>query len=157
MSVDTAQRVRALELLSTHMPFSYARCVEGSVYGAYHLDKGKYSAKVMQLNWSVQLRGVEEMQRYDTHALPLLSDEELARGSVVEQWWVAHNERLAQQRRMLYEETKFEEGEQVNFGSLICNRCHSRSISVQQQQIRSADEGMTVFCTCNKCNLRWRM
>jgi DNA-directed RNA polymerase subunit M/transcription elongation factor TFIIS len=137
------------------MAWPHARQVEGAVYAAYHTDVTKYKAKVLQLDWNVQLRG--DLSEYNCHALTLVSDEEMARGTVVEQWWREHNYRLEQQRKMLYEESKFEEGEQVNFGSLICNRCHSRSISVQQQQIRSADEGMTVFCTCNKCNLRWRM
>lgn len=157
MSVAVQQRFRAMDLLSTHLPWMQARQLESAIFHALHMDALKYKAKVLQLNWNVQLRGGALLTQYELHALPLLTDEELARGTVVQRWWSEHNQRLQQQRQMLYEEAKFEEGEQVNSGSLICNRCHSRSISVQQQQIRSADEGMTVFCTCNKCNLRWRM
>lgn len=149
--------MRAVKLLQPTVGLHAARDVEGAVFYAAYTRQCEYGSKLLQLAWNLKLRGPELLSVYSVHALPFLSDAVLAQGTPVEQWWDAHNARLETQQNMLYEEAKFEEGEQLNVGSLICNRCHSRSISVQQQQIRSADEGMTVFCTCNKCNLRWKM
>jgi len=37
-----------------------------------------------------------------------------------------------------------------------CNRCKSRECSFYEVQTRSADEPMTQFITCLKCNARWK-
>lgn len=152
-----AHRRRAIALLSTAVDVECARHVEAAVYYAAYTQQCDYSHKMLQLAWNVKAQGEAFVAKLGVHALPVVSDAVLAEGMEVERWWTAHDARIESQRRMLFEEAKFEEGEQVNVGSLICNRCHSRSISVQQQQIRSADEGMTVFCTCNKCHMRWKM
>lgn len=166
MNIVHSQRVRAVQLLYTSLqskPYhgdnllQVAREIESAIYFTAYQQQCDYLSKTLQLAWSCKLRGVTIIDDIDVFVLPLMSDETLAHGTEVEQWWKSHDEKLEQQRKLLHEEAKFQEGEQVNFGSLICNRCHSRSISVQQQQIRSADEGMTVFCTCTKCNMRWKM
>lgn len=38
-----------------------------------------------------------------------------------------------------------------------CRACGSTDINVQQRQTRSADESMTVFCTCCDCGKRFRV
>ena len=165
MNISLSQRVRAVKLLhaslSAHAPhvevLRTARDIEGAIYFAASHQLCDYLSKTLQLAWNCKLRGVTIVDGINVFTLPMLSDEALAQGTSVEAWWKSHDEKLEQQRKLLHEEAKFQEGEQVNSGSLICNRCHSRSISVQQQQIRSADEGMTVFCTCTKCNMRWKM
>lgn len=42
-------------------------------------------------------------------------------------------------------------------GALRCSKCGSDCVSVQQKQTRSADEGMTIFCSCDGCGVQWRM
>jgi DNA-directed RNA polymerase subunit M/transcription elongation factor TFIIS len=42
-------------------------------------------------------------------------------------------------------------------GALVCRKCGGDNIAIQQKQTRSADEGMTVFCTCDNCGAQWRM
>jgi DNA-directed RNA polymerase subunit M/transcription elongation factor TFIIS len=42
-------------------------------------------------------------------------------------------------------------------GALRCRRCGNDRIAVQQKQTRSADEGMTIFCSCDTCGQQWRM
>ena len=37
-----------------------------------------------------------------------------------------------------------------------CARCGCEDVTYYQQQTRSADEGITTFCTCEKCGKRWR-
>ena len=38
-----------------------------------------------------------------------------------------------------------------------CGRCRSRDIKFEMLQTRSADEPMSIFCTCERCGKRWRM
>jgi hypothetical protein len=38
-----------------------------------------------------------------------------------------------------------------------CARCRSRDIKFEMLQTRSADEPMSIFCTCERCGKRWRM
>ena len=38
-----------------------------------------------------------------------------------------------------------------------CRKCFSRSCSYYEVQTRSADEPMTIFVTCIKCNNTWKM
>ena len=38
-----------------------------------------------------------------------------------------------------------------------CSHCKCFDISFEFSQTRSADEGMTVFCYCTKCEKRWTM
>jgi DNA-directed RNA polymerase subunit M/transcription elongation factor TFIIS len=38
-----------------------------------------------------------------------------------------------------------------------CSKCGSTDISFSFLQTRAADEGTSVFCTCEKCGKRWKM
>ena len=38
-----------------------------------------------------------------------------------------------------------------------CARCKSTEIFYEFKQIRSADEGTTVFCVCDHCSKRWKL
>jgi DNA-directed RNA polymerase subunit M/transcription elongation factor TFIIS len=40
---------------------------------------------------------------------------------------------------------------------VMCTNCKCFEISFEFSQTRSADEGMTVFCYCTKCEKRWTM
>lgn len=158
---DVHQRVRAIDLLTSiaDLAFIPALHVEEAAYRACTLQNTDYNAKMLQLAWSLKSNPTL-LQHFAPDVLVLLDDQSLAPEDVND-WWRQHNEQLQRQRQLLSEEAKFEETEQQQStsanGVLTCNRCHSRSIAVQQQQIRSADEGMTVFCTCNKCGMRWKM
>ena len=89
--------------------------------------------------------------------IPYLDNKQLAETTEIETWWATYEQRIEDDKILLNEEAKFDENEQLSTTSLACHRCHSRLIAIHQQQIRSADEGMTVFCTCKKCGTRWKM
>lgn len=157
------QRVRSVALLEAAVaslplsPLATARDIEGHVY-ATSLERGvDYSAKVLQLAYNLQKNGHFLLSTYTPDVLVHIDDKLLAEGTDVGEWWASHNERLLYQSVLLHQESKFDETEQLSSTGLTCNRCHSRLIAIQQQQIRSADEGMTVFCTCKKCGMRWKM
>lgn len=40
---------------------------------------------------------------------------------------------------------------------LRCKKCQSNDITLEFLQTRSADEGTTIFCTCTRCQKRWKM
>jgi len=40
-------------------------------------------------------------------------------------------------------------------GIFACTRCKSFDVDTEQKQTRSADEPMTIFCTCNVCGKRF--
>lgn len=63
-----------------------------------------------------------------------------------------------------YDQLKIEMEEQDRFaenpieiveGIEDCKKCGSNKVSSYSVQTRSADEGMTTFCTCLSCNARW--
>jgi len=41
-------------------------------------------------------------------------------------------------------------------GFFVCGRCKSKNTSYYQLQTRSADEPMTTFVTCHKCDRHWK-
>lgn len=48
---------------------------------------------------------------------------------------------------------------QLGEGWLKCGKCGSKEVKFQQKQVRSADEGSTIFCVCqhSQCNHQWRI
>lgn len=131
--------------------------IEESIYAVTLTTHQQYERKCMQIAWNVTTNGTFLLATYKPHILAFLDNQKLAEGTDVERWWISYNERVNAETVLLNEENKFDEEEQLSTTSLSCNRCHSRRIAIQQQQIRSADEGMTVFCTCKKCGMRWKM
>ena len=47
--------------------------------------------------------------------------------------------------------------DQAMRGGIVCRACNKATVIVQQKQTRSADEGMTVFCSCRTCGKQWRL
>ena len=37
-----------------------------------------------------------------------------------------------------------------------CKKCKSKRVFYYQRQVRSSDEGFSLFCTCISCGSRWR-
>jgi DNA-directed RNA polymerase subunit M/transcription elongation factor TFIIS len=43
----------------------------------------------------------------------------------------------------------------TNVGLFSCPKCKSKDVDTEQKQTRSADEPMTIFCACTRCQTRW--
>lgn len=55
------------------------------------------------------------------------------------------------------EDEKNEEEVKSNKSSLfICPRCNKNDVLFREYQIRSADEGATLFLNCNSCGYSWK-
>lgn len=48
-----------------------------------------------------------------------------------------------------------EKGFASGVGIFKCPRCKSKDVDTEQKQTRSADEPMTVFCSCTHCHTKW--
>jgi len=143
--------------MSEHECFELSRAIEQEVYSMATLSKMDYSQKIMQLVWNLRTNGVFLLAKYAPETLVRIDNTLLAETTEVETWWKEHKDKQNREKVLLNDEAKFDETEQLSNKGLTCNRCHSRLIAINQQQIRSADEGMTVFCTCKKCGMRWKM
>lgn len=173
--VETNQRCTALKLLlQTHPDFAVVRTLEATVHSlsTSHLD---YGDRILRVAHNIQQ--TPSLVKLHGSNLPLVSDKELARGTILED---IETETILQQsrfNRMLQE--KYDTVNQEKYkATLKCRRCGSPDVTWQQKQTRGADESMTwyaraapppsavcsdalsvvgSFCTCNKCNNRWTM
>lgn len=61
-------------------------------------------------------------------------------------------------RKQLKEEDNFIENPYTNVeeGVIRCNKCGSFKTFSYQKQVRSSDEGFTLFVNCVVCNSSWR-
>ena len=148
---DLERRTRALQLLRKYTPRAKdAWDLEASIFQYTATSCTDFEAKVRQIAWNV-CQSPALLDVYNVNTLVHLDNATLARGTAVETWHETHKSNMRHQHVLLHEEHKGEDG------SLICNRCNSRDVDVYQKQTRSADEGMTVFCHCSTCGMRWKM
>jgi len=119
----------------------------------------------------------------DPEALAGMDDEEMRRGTAMEKVDEEQRQRRERFERRLQEKADCApEGESRSI--LVCRRCGGSDVAWQQKQTReqpparaaapsrthrpfhpthpcpaagSADEAMTIFCTCNTCKNRWKM
>ena len=56
---------------------------------------------------------------------------------------------------------KVEEGSVASLknqkAAIVCKNCGSSKVNMTMKQTRSADEGMTLFFACVKCDARWKV
>lgn len=84
------------------------------------------------------------------------TDEELAKGTLLGRLDDERAARSYRFKQMLQE--KYDALDDEKFKAIItCRTCGSTEVRWQEKQTRSADEGATVFCTCNSCKSRWVM
>ena len=51
---------------------------------------------------------------------------------------------------------KCEQTMEANTDTYTCRKCYSKKCSYYQQQVRGADEPMTIFINCVNCGNRWK-
>jgi transcription elongation factor S-II len=65
-------------------------------------------------------------------------------------WRLKYFEGISNAKKVL--EEKIEESSFIQ-----CKGCKSNAVDTEQKQTRSADEPMTIFCSCRKCGKRFRI
>ena len=58
--------------------------------------------------------------------------------------------------KCIRDKSKFETQIEACTDTFTCRKCKSKKCSFYAQQIRSADEPMTLFVSCLECGARWR-
>lgn len=76
--------------------------------------------------------------------------------------FMTHQEYLPDRWQLMMEEkamrqaSKFNTDIQASTDVYQCKRCKSRKCIYSEQQVRSADESMTIFVTCLDCGKQWK-
>lgn len=137
------------------IPYSTALELEKSVCAIQYSDKSLYIEHAKRICFNVKCNPTL-LTKYKPKDLPLVTDEEMARGTLLEKIKEQENQRSEAVENMLRE--KYENVNKSAEGSLMrCKTCGSTDIAWQQKQTRGADESMTIFCTCSNCKTRWKM
>tara|TARA_Y100000741_G_C18212285_1_gene542203 strand:+ start:731 stop:1213 length:483 start_codon:yes stop_codon:yes gene_type:complete len=147
------QRINAIMLLMECLDHDIllARDVESSVHDAA-VDIDHY--KDLILKSAINCKNKKENASLVIGRVP---DTILSKGTILEQ--ISNTEH---ERKIIFEKMLQEKFDSINSSasydsSLKCRRCNSIDVTWDQKQTRSADEGMTVYCLCANCNLRWTM
>lgn len=84
------------------------------------------------------------------------SDETCALGTAVGR--VHEEARLKRERFQQMLQEKYDALNDQKFATIVrCRRCRSEDIMWEEKQVRSADEGATIFAACTNCKHRWVM
>lgn len=59
--------------------------------------------------------------------------------------------------KSIRDKNKYEVNIEASTDAFTCRKCKSKKITYIQLQTRSADEGITTFCTCVECGTRWKI
>ena len=144
------RRQAALRLLGHYRNDVYlCRDVESQCHGLStnadeYMDNIRRAAFNLHSNPSVGREVVQE------------TDARLAQGTLVGKLEAERVARKTRFEQMLQE--KYDALNDANFQAIItCRRCGSTEVRWEEKQTRSADEGASVFCTCNSCKNRWVM
>ena len=151
--VPPSQRMRSLHMISElQEDWILARNIEASIHatsgsGASYKDSVQRIAFNLRQNPKLLSMGPE---------IVLLTDDEMAKDTIIQE--IAREIRESRER---FDQIVLEKYELVNRDNykttLRCRRCGSGDVQCDQKQTRGADEAMTVFATCQKCNQRWTM
>lgn len=119
----------------------------------------QYCKVLRKVAWA--LHGSKSLQSSNYKDWVYATDEDLKRGTLQETWEKEFFERQSLAKQVLsganqIETSKSEqEKEKEVKGIFSCPRCKSYNVDTEQKQTRSADEPMTIFCTCNVCHKRF--
>jgi DNA-directed RNA polymerase subunit M/transcription elongation factor TFIIS len=58
--------------------------------------------------------------------------------------------------KTLRDKNKYEQQLEAMTDTFTCRKCKSKKVTYYTQQVRSADEPMSIFCQCINCGTRWR-
>lgn len=100
----------------------------------------------------------ENLQSYTADELFFMDDDMLARGTQLLYERKQRQSKLKTLNEILSRDQHENEMDSDKYAPIVsCNRCKSSDIELHTRQLRSADEPMTIFCTCTKCGTKWKM
>lgn len=155
--VPMKHRKNCVRMFSTQLriDFEIAKELEESICRLYYLNTIKYIEEAKRICFNIKCNS-NLLKKYEISKLSLVSNEEMARGTLLEKIKDQENQKSVAVENMLRE--KYENVNKSSEGGLVrCKTCGSADIAWQQKQTRGADEAMTIFCTCSNCKTRWKM
>ena len=133
----------------------FAACAEDDPFAAKVLPA--YREHLHNLVPIFQSNRHHILSRMRPDQIPTAEDADLIRGSLLErvQQQMDSHEKLF--RSMLQEKFEDMAEDTADNGLLQCKMCKSSNVVWDQIQTRSADEGMSIYAMCLKCQHKWRM
>jgi DNA-directed RNA polymerase subunit M/transcription elongation factor TFIIS len=148
--------VRALREISG-LEWTVALRVELEIARFARDDRTAYTAHASRVAYNLACNP-SLITSHEAAVLPTLDDHALARGSIVESIRNTEAERTRAFTDMLHDRYESVRALASDKTSLLrCRACGATDIAWRQVQTRSADEPMTVFCSCMRCKARWRL
>lgn len=152
------RRLRSVRALKEFARYPNAIGLEAEVAAFESEDKDAYIALIRRLAYNIFCS--PNLLRKEPSELVLLSDTELASGTIVEKIQEQERQKIETFEGLLREKydnvLKAQESTQ---SILACRKCGSAEVSFYQVQTRGADESSSVFCMClnAKCKKKWRL
>ena len=149
-------RARSIQALQNWCSLSKIDSIEleSSIFMTCLGIESKYEEILKRILYNVHAYGMPIS--VPIHEIPCLSDLSYRVESRVDDW--RNSEQHYNQRQLeLLSDSSAVVSEEDGVSTIRCHRCKSSDVQIEQKQTRSADEGSTVFVTCNTCRLRWRM
>lgn len=106
-----------------------------------------YTKVLRRICWALHGSNYASQNPYDWLTV---SDDILVKGTCHEEWETQFYAEQDLARKVLYGKTS-----KPIKGIFSCTKCKSFDVDTEQKQTRSADEPMTIFCTCNVCGQRF--
>jgi len=106
-----------------------------------------YTEQMRRISWAIQCHKLKSHEEA-MNAIKASSDSLVEKTSYAA-WESEFLDRRERAREVLSGR------EVVKSGIFSCPKCKSFDVDTDQKQTRSADEPMTIFCTCNSCGSRF--
>lgn len=134
----------------------HAEHIEEKIYRKYFFsDPGRYVARCKALEHGLRTNGYYLLTHFGPDVVACLPATKLAEGTPAETWRTAHTAKLLKDlhrgRRASDQAAAAAQG-----GVFECPKCHQNDTDYYPLQTRGADEPMTMFVTCRRCNIRFR-
>lgn len=155
VSIHNRTQCITMFLNQLKIDFNVAKELEECICKIHYINTIKYIEEAKRVCFNIKCNS-NILKKYKVCEIPFISNEEMARGTLLEKIKDQENQRAIAVENMLRE--KYENVNKSSEGGLVrCKTCGSTDIAWQQKQTRGADEAMTIFCTCSNCKTRWKM
>ena len=140
---------------SPQLVLTVAASVESAAFSVYGPEtKEQYRTKIRSLYQNLKNKSNPTLRvrvlnnEVDPQQFVRMSHEELRSAEQREQDRKIHKENM--------DKAMVAQAERSISTSLQCGKCGQRKVTYTEAQTRSADEPMTLFCTCMNCGKSWR-
>ena len=155
VSVETRfNTLEALEKLFKDK-ISNVEKVEQSLFTRDKHDVKQYLDNAKRIAYNLLVNSDRDLSNINEEFVAFLSDEQLCSSEVKALEALEkkkHDDTMKMLERRVEEVVSIDEKD----AAVVCKRCKSNKLTIQQKQTRSADEGATVFFTCKECSFSWK-